>query len=115
MPELGQRISFVELLDNCERVRIPQLQRDYAQGRESAREVRDRFLEALLEALLLPPDDASLPLNLDFVYGSITKIKEDGAGEFLFNIRDPAATVKVAAESGPSALIEATTFSRASA
>ena len=71
MSELGQRISFVELLDNYEQVRVPQLQRDYAQGRESAREVRDRFLESLLGALLLPPDDASLPLNLDFVYGSI--------------------------------------------
>lgn len=71
MPEPGQRISFVQLLDNCEQVLVPRLQRDYAQGRESAREVRDRFLEALVGALLLPPDHASLPLNLDFVYGSM--------------------------------------------
>jgi len=79
MPDLGQRISFVELLDNCQHIRVPQLQRDYAQGRESAKEVRDRFLEALQTALLLPADDASLPLNLDFVYGSM----EENNGRFF--------------------------------
>jgi len=79
MPDLGQRISFVELLDNCQQVRVPQLQRDYAQGRESAREVREGFLEALQGALLRPANDAALPLNLDFVYGSM----EENNGRFF--------------------------------
>jgi len=79
MPDLGQRISFVELLDNCQQVRVPQLQRDYAQGRESAKEVREGFLEALHGALLRPADDAALPLNLDFVYGSM----EENNGRFF--------------------------------
>ena len=79
MPDLGQRISFVELLNNCQRVRVPQLQRDYAQGRESAKEVRDGFLDALQSALLRPRDDVALPLNLDFVYGSM----EENNGRFF--------------------------------
>ena len=79
MPDLGQRINFVELLDNCQRVRVPQLQRDYAQGRDSAKEVRESFLEALHGALLRPADDTALPLNLDFVYGSM----EENNGSFF--------------------------------
>jgi hypothetical protein len=52
------------------RVVVPLLQRDYAQGRESAKGVRQRFLKALHDMLILPEDDARLPLNLDFIYGS---------------------------------------------
>jgi len=58
-------------------VRIPMLQRDYAQGRQGQEEVRERFLDALQEALELPPDDPSLPRNLDFIYGSVEK-RRDG-------------------------------------
>ena len=49
---------------------IPLLQRDYAHGRPTAAAVRSRFLTALHDTLLLPPDDPRLPLDLDFVYGS---------------------------------------------
>lgn len=52
------------------------IQRDYAQGRPQAEEVRDEFLNALYGALLLPPSDDSLPLNLDFIYGSVEGNKE---------------------------------------
>lgn len=79
MPDLGKRITFVELLDECHRIEVPQLQRDYAQGRETAKEVRDGFLDALHGALVRPRDDAALPLNLDFVYGSM----EDNNGKFF--------------------------------
>lgn len=74
MPNLGNQISFVELLDSCQQVRVPQLQRDYAQGRDSAKEIREGFLGALQGALLRPADDPALPLNLDFVYGSMEQI-----------------------------------------
>ena len=71
MPELQPPVSFRELLHACQYVEVPLIQRDYAQGRESQRDVRNDFLDALHGALILPVGDARLPLNLDFVYGSI--------------------------------------------
>lgn len=63
--------TFARLLVECGRVVVPQIQRDYAQGRESTREVRESFLNALHAALSLRPEDERLPLNLDFIYGSM--------------------------------------------
>ena len=80
MNEFGGQISFKELFDMHQRVQIPMIQRDYAQGRESEKEVRDEFLDVLYRALNLPPDDESLPLNLDFIYGSV---EGDGQTKFL--------------------------------
>lgn len=62
-------LSFRALFARHGRVRIPVIQRDYAQGRDSADEVRDEFLNALYTALAREPGDPALPLNLDFVYG----------------------------------------------
>ena len=80
MSELGSQIVFKELLERHQRVQVPMIQRDYAQGRESEKEVRDEFLDALHAALNLPEDDESLPLNLDFIYGSV---EGDGVTQFL--------------------------------
>lgn len=80
MSEAGQQIIFKQLLDRHGRVRVPMIQRDYAQGRESAAEVREEFLDALHGALKLPADDPTLPLNLDFIYGSV---EHKGATCFL--------------------------------
>jgi len=80
MSEIGQQMNFRRLLIDHERVQIPMIQRDYAQGRPSAREVRTAFIQALETALTLPADDPSLPLNLDFIYGSI---EQDGGNRFL--------------------------------
>ena len=71
MSEFGQQIIFTQLLERHGYVQIPMIQRDYAQGRESEVEVLNAFLDALQKALDLPPNDPSLPLNLDFIYGSI--------------------------------------------
>lgn len=71
MNELGSQIIFKELLERHQHVQVPMIQRDYAQGRESEKEVRDEFLEALHAALILSEEDGSLPLNLDFIYGSV--------------------------------------------
>lgn len=54
-------------------VEIPIIQRDYAQGRRTATDIRNRFIHALYEALMLPPDSPHLPLDLDFIYGSMDK------------------------------------------
>lgn len=71
MSEIDRPITFRQLLDECPRVEVPLIQRDYAQGRETEKEVRDHFLKALYDALVRAPGDSPRPLNLDFVYGSM--------------------------------------------
>ena len=71
MNEFGDQIIFSQLLERHHRIQIPMIQRDYAQGRSTETEVREEFLSALQGALSLPSDDKSLPLNLDFIYGSV--------------------------------------------
>jgi hypothetical protein len=71
MSDSGGQIIYKQLLDRHLRVRIPMIQRDYAQGRHDQKEVREEFLGALAGALARPVGDSSLPLNLDFVYGSV--------------------------------------------
>lgn len=80
MADFNQPITFRQLLAKCPRIEVPLIQRDYAQGRETEKDVRDDFLKALHGALGLPADDPKLPLNLDFVYGGM----EGGvSGNFL--------------------------------
>lgn len=65
----GERTSFFKLFaENDFRIVIPMLQREYAQGRESAKEVRTEFLKALFTYL-----DEGIPgRDLDFIYGNIS-------------------------------------------
>jgi hypothetical protein len=71
MNVLDSRINYKQLLDRHGRIRVPIIQRDYAQGRPEEVEVRDDFLQAIQVALNKPADDPSLPFNLDFIYGSV--------------------------------------------
>lgn len=50
---------------------IPMIQRDYAQGRTSAAEIRKSFVKVLFDAL-----SADKELNLDFIYGSYEDIDD---------------------------------------
>jgi hypothetical protein len=71
MSEVKPPVTFCQLIRE-QRIEVPLIQRDYAQGREAQKDVRDDFLRALHEdALALPVGDNRLPLNLDFVYGSM--------------------------------------------
>jgi|JI6StandDraft_1071083.scaffolds.fasta_scaffold00821_16 hypothetical protein len=72
--------TFLGLIRECGRIEIPRIQRDYVQGRSSAKSVRDAFLVALHEAVSLPADDSRLPMNLDFIYGS--RVSVDGLATF---------------------------------
>ena len=47
MSESNAPISFAMLLEKCQRIVIPQIQRDYAQGREKEVDIRNAFLDAL--------------------------------------------------------------------
>jgi len=68
--------SFTQLFEapindkSIKQIRIPLIQRDYAQGRhgETVTRIRDRFLEVLIHALR----DGATPIDLDFVYGDVT-------------------------------------------
>lgn len=61
---MNPNYTLKELLDKYSVV-IPQLQRDYAQGRDEAKELRERFLSQILRVLRREEGR----LNLDFVYG----------------------------------------------
>ena len=71
MSEFRPPISFCQLVKECQRIEVPLIQRDFAQGREAQKDVRNDFLGALHAALALPAGDKKLPMNLDFVYGSM--------------------------------------------
>lgn len=69
MREVKAPLSLRELIQECERIEVPLIQRDYAQGRDSEKEVREDFLGALHGALSQAAGDANASLNLDFIYG----------------------------------------------
>lgn len=66
--DMQKGITFLSLIKK-QNIQIPIIQRDYAQGRlnRKATEIRDGFLTALIEPLII---DEAKPLVLDFVYGS---------------------------------------------
>lgn len=73
-------VTFAGLVNLHQRIRVPIIQRDYAQGWKDQKEVRDSFLGALKQALLRPLGHPLLPLNLDFVYGNVEE--QDGVKAF---------------------------------
>ena len=65
--------TFIDIFDktnepHIEKIVIPMIQRDYAQGRQNphALQVRERFLDALNQAIV---NDQNI--TLDFIYGDI--------------------------------------------
>ena len=58
-------ISFWQLLET-NKISIPIIQRDYAQGRKEESEKRERFLESILKHI-----SKQEKLHLDFVYGRV--------------------------------------------
>lgn len=71
MSESGTQITLKQLMNRHQRIQIPMIQRDYAQGRPAAEDVREEFLGSLQQAFALAQNDSALPLNLDFIYGSV--------------------------------------------
>ena len=67
----GKTLTFSDLFNEVNSVEIPIIQRDYAQGRTSATEVREQFIYAIYDTLSKPLDQLKQPLDLDFVYGSL--------------------------------------------
>ena len=57
--------TLLSLCDTYDKIEIPIIQRDYAQGREEQEKLRDNFVNHLVDNLL-----TQTPLELDFVYGN---------------------------------------------
>ena len=71
MNNAGERMTFCDIFSKKRySIEIPIIQRDYAQGRESAGQVRKNFLSCLHDSL-----KNNQPMDLDFVYGTITEHK----------------------------------------
>lgn len=66
------QFTLQELLNSHEVV-IPQIQRDYAQGRDTETDLRKNFIGKIKLSL----ESENLPLNLDFVYGYTEKRSND--------------------------------------
>lgn len=66
--KMREGISFIDLIQN-NKIVIPKIQRDYAQGRLDIKvsEIRNNFLTSIFETLTTKE---STPLLLDFIYGS---------------------------------------------
>ena len=66
---IGTEIESEDGMLTVNKISIPIIQRDYAQGRktEEITRVRERFLDSLYEAL------KDSPIILDFVYGDVNK------------------------------------------
>lgn len=63
----GRKLSFHQLFKEMEfNVVIPIIQRDYAQGRKKAENIRNQFVTNLLDALVEKKN-----LHLDFIYGNV--------------------------------------------
>jgi hypothetical protein len=65
------QIIYKQLLDRHGWIQIPKIQRDFAQGRPAESTIRELFLMVIDVTLRKPVDDPTLPLNLDFIYGSV--------------------------------------------
>jgi hypothetical protein len=64
----GEKVVFINLFKEKKyMIEVPIIQRDYAQGRISKEKIRNTFLDALFDHL-----DKTLPIDLDFVYGTVS-------------------------------------------
>lgn len=71
----SEQLSFLRVIQKYERVIVPIMQRDYAQGRQKEEEIRTNFLLQLKDYL-----ESETSLNdLDFVYGNA----EDNESRFI--------------------------------
>lgn len=68
------KYTLYSLCQKYDKVEIPIIQRDYAQGRETQNELRSKFVDYLLSSL-----ERNIPIELDFVYGEErTDLGKDG-------------------------------------
>ncbi len=75
---MTEQYTLRSLCVKYDKIEIPIIQRDYAQGREHQKKLRDKFVAYLLEKLT-----EKTPIVLDFVYGNLRTDKEVNQREYL--------------------------------
>ena len=65
----GEELSLWDWLGSA-RIKIPMMQRDYAQGRKGLHYLRERFLESVFNTLMPGKKPDQQHVKLDFVYGT---------------------------------------------
>lgn len=78
----NSRYSVISLFKEYDEIKIPIIQRDYAQGRRSAKEIRKNFLNSIKYNL---NNNLNKGLHLDFIYGSV---KEHNGRKVLILLDD---------------------------
>ncbi len=68
----------MSLCQKYDKIEIPIIQRDYAQGRKKEEKVRGRFLEFLTQAFV-----TKTPVELDFVYGNVREEDDKSVHTFI--------------------------------
>ena len=63
---MSSKYTLMSLCQEYDKIEIPIIQRDYAQGRKKEGKVRGRFVEFLIQAFV-----TQTPVELDFVYGNV--------------------------------------------
>lgn len=71
--------TLVDVLEQYDKIEIPTIQRNYAQGRQSKAGIRAKFLDYILTSLAQPEK-----CELDFVYGYSQPYKESGKDKKSF-------------------------------
>ena len=76
------RSNYIEVLSN--KVEIPIIQRDYAQGRTDSKtnKIRKDFLDALFDFISHKQTDKQAQIELDFIYG-FSEIESDNKTTFV--------------------------------
>ena len=78
---MSNRKNFIDFFSEYKEIRIPKIQRAYAQGRKNEFFIRDSFLNDLFIAL-----KKNVVLELNYVYGNAVKDKQDNLP--LFELLD---------------------------
>jgi len=73
---MSNKHTLMSLCQGYDKIEIPIIQRDYAQGRKKEGIVRSRFVEFLIQTFV-----KQTPVELDFVYGNVRK--EYGKSTFI--------------------------------
>jgi len=75
---MSSKHTLMSLCQQYEKIEIPIIQRDYAQGRKKEGKVRGKFVEFLIQAFV-----TQTPVELDFVYGNVREEDDKSVHTFI--------------------------------
>ena len=75
---MSDKYTLMSLCQKYDKIEIPIIQRDYAQGRKSESKVRCKFVGFLTQAFV-----SHIPVELDFVYGNVREEDDKATHTFI--------------------------------